>query len=195
MNIKKKIFLYILPLMKLTGSLFFEKQYLKGKYFDESLLGWKWLLRSILWQKILGFNRHIPWPVSPFIIISNPKNIEFDINDINNFQTFNNYFQNFKGKIYIGKGTWIGPNVGIITANHDPNDLDKHLEGKDVIIGKNCWIGMNSVILPGVKLGDHTLVGAGSIVTKSFPEGNVVIAGNPAKVIKKLKTSSKCDEL
>ena len=45
---------------------------------------------------------------------------------------------------------------------------------------------MNSVVLPGVKLGDHTVVGAGSIVTKSFPEGYCVIAGNPAKMIKKI---------
>jgi acetyltransferase-like isoleucine patch superfamily enzyme len=45
---------------------------------------------------------------------------------------------------------------------------------------------MNAMILPGVHLGDNTIVGAGSVVTKSFPEGNVVIAGNPAKIIKKL---------
>lgn len=50
-------------------------------------------------------------------------------------------------------------------------------------IGNDCFIGMNCVILPGVTLGDKTIVGAGSVVTKSFPEGNVVIVGNPAKKI------------
>lgn len=96
----------------------------------------------------------------------------FHPDDINNFQGFGNYYQNFTAKIIIGKGTYIAPNVGIITANHDPMDLDKHLPGKDVIIGENCWIGMNAVILPGVVLGPRTIVGAGSVVTHSFPEGN-----------------------
>lgn len=186
-DIERRIFYFFLPLMKLTGSLFFQKKCLKGRHFDHSLAGWQWLLRSIFWQKILRINGHIPWPVSPFIEISNYKNIEFDVDDINNFQTFGSYFQNFNAKIYIGKGTLIAPNVGLITANHDPYNLDKHLGGEDIIIGKKCWIGMNSVILPGVKLGNHTIVGAGSVVTKSFPDGDVVIAGNPAKLIENLK--------
>jgi acetyltransferase-like isoleucine patch superfamily enzyme len=60
------------------------------------------------------------------------------------------------------------------------------MDGKDVIIGKKCWIGMNAIILPGVQLGDNTIVGAGSVVTKPFPDGNILIAGNPAKIIKRL---------
>lgn len=54
------------------------------------------------------------------------------------------------------------------------------------MIGDKCWIGMNSVILPGVVLGDNTIVGAGSVVTKSFENGHCVVAGNPAKLIKRL---------
>jgi len=61
------------------------------------------------------------------------------------------------------------------------------MEWNDVYIGDYCWIGANAVILLGVHLGPHTIVGAGSIVTKSFPEGYCVIAGNPAKIIKKLE--------
>lgn len=176
----------LIPILKIIGLLFFDPKYLRGKYFEKNYIGWKWVWRSIWLQKILGFNRFVPWPVSPFIIISDPNNIFFDPDDINNFQGYGNYFQNFKGKIYIGKGTYIAPNVGIITANHNPYNLDEHLPGKDVIIGKKCWIGMNSVILPGVCLGDHTIVGAGSVVTKSFPDGNCIIAGNPARIIRVL---------
>lgn len=180
------MFLFALPFLRRFGSIFFERKYLSGKYFDQNISGWKWLLRSIFWQKVMGINRQIPWPVSPFIGISNPKNIIFDQNDIKNFQGFGNYFQNFNAKIYIGKGSYIAPNVGIITANHDIYNIDKHRDGKDVIIGNKCWIGMNVVILPGVELGENTIVGAGSVVTKSFPDGNVVIAGNPAKIIREL---------
>ncbi len=178
-----------LPFVKLLCSVFYDKQYLVGKYFDESFSGWQWALKGILWQKIFGFNRHIPWPASPFININSKKNIVFDINDINNFQTMGCYFQNFSAKIVIGKGTYIAQNVGIITANHDPQNPDDHLPGKDVTLGKQCWIGMNSMILPGVVLGDHTVVGAGSVVTKSFPEGHVIIGGNPAKIIRHLEIS------
>ena len=96
------------------------------------------------------------------------------------------YYQSF-GKITIGKGTYIAQNVGIITANHDLHNLDLQAEAKDVIIGERCWIGMNSIILPGTTLGPHTVVGAGSVVTKSFEEGNCIIAGNPAKIIRNLQ--------
>jgi acetyltransferase-like isoleucine patch superfamily enzyme len=91
------------------------------------------------------------------------------------------------GKIEIGDDVWIAPNVGIITANHDFSDLPKNSRPKPVSIGPHCWIGMNAVILPGVTLGERTIVGAGSVVTKSFPEGHCVIAGNPAKLIRGLK--------
>lgn len=82
----------------------------------------------------------------------------------------------------IGRGTYIGPNVGLITANHDPEDLDRHKPGRDVIIGEHCWIGMNAVILPGCVLGPQTIVGTGPVVTKSFPLGHCYITGVPARL-------------
>lgn len=59
-------------------------------------------------------------------------------------------------------------------------------EIEDVIIEKDCWIGRNATILPGVHLGPHTIVGAGSVVTNSFPEGWCVIGGNPARKIQEI---------
>lgn len=92
------------------------------------------------------------------------------------------------GNCQIGDDTMIASNVLITTENHgiDPNLLysEQKLISKDVTIGKNCWIGEKVIILPGVSLGNNVIVGAGSIVTKSF-EDNCIIAGNPAKCIKK----------
>jgi len=182
----KKIIVLFIPILYCVGIIFFDKQYLKGRWFEKNITGWRWMVRSILWQKIFGFNRHITWPVSPHIRISNSKNIIFHVDNIDNFQAFGNYFQNPNAKIYIGEGTYIGPNVGIITTNHNIYNLDEHQDGKDIFIGKSCWIGMNAMILPGVKLGDRTIVGAGCVVTKSFPQGNIVIVGNPARILRNL---------
>ncbi len=76
---------------------------------------------------------------------------------------------------------------GVSFTTHD-NSVSKIIDGATDVFGKikignNCFIGQNAIILPGVSLGDNTIVGAGAVVTKSFPDGNVVIGGNPAKII------------
>lgn len=178
------------PPLRLIGGLFFERQYLTGKWFDEGLRGWVWVWRSIWTQKLLGINRDAPWPMGPFSRVVNPHKVTFHVDDLNNFQTFGCYIQGTGGEIVIGRGTYIGPNVGLITANHDPECLSQHLPGAPIHIGDYCWIGMNSVILPGVTLGNHTIVAAGSVVTKSFPRGHQTIAGVPARIIKSDQTTS-----
>lgn len=128
----------------------------------------------------------LPFPASFKCHVSVPENIVFNADDLNNFQSPGAYFQNFKAKIYLGRGVYIAPNVGLITANHAVDRLDQHTEGKDIVIRESCWIGMNSVILPGVELGPHTIIAAGSVVTKSYTDGFAILAGVPAKPIKKI---------
>ncbi len=168
----------------------YDKKYISpkwfgGKGFGVGAVGWKWARYDWKNCKRLNVNTDVPWPVSPRIEVLNPRNIIFHPDDLNNFQSYGIYYQ-ANGKIIIGHGTYIGPNVGLITRNHDLLDPNKHAAAKDIRLGEACWIGMNSMILPGVELGPHTVVGAGSVVTKSFHEGYCVIAGNPARLIKKL---------
>jgi acetyltransferase-like isoleucine patch superfamily enzyme len=90
-----------------------------------------------------------------------------------------------RGRVFIGDYVGIAPNVTIISGNHDLCNQDVAVK-KETIIGDHSWIAANSNIMAGVVLGPRTIVGAGSVVTKSFPEGYCVVAGNPAKVIKTL---------
>src|SRR5690606_32188404 len=101
---------------------------------------------------ILRLDRTYPFPVGLASRISNPANLIFHPDNLDNFQSPELYIQNFSGNVTLGRGCYLAPNVGIITANHDPRNPDVHLEATDVVIGPRCWIGMNSVILPGVVL-------------------------------------------
>lgn len=94
--------------------------------------------------------------------------------------------------ISIGDNTLIGGNVKIFDNDFHPIEVEaRNIDDKDairtreVVIGKDCFIGCNTLILKGTKIGDGSVVGAGSVVCGQFP-GGVVIAGNPARVIKTL---------
>lgn len=111
-----------------------------------------------------------------------------------NIEAGENFYVNFNVvildvcKVKIGDNCLIAPQAGIYTAAHplDAAVRRSGLEyGRPVTIGNDVWIGGGARILPGVTLGDNVVVGAGAVVTKSFPS-DVVIAGNPARVIKKL---------
>lgn len=139
-------------------------------------------------QKVLGIHKDVYWPVHPSSKVNQYKNIVIGIETSPGYEP-GCYIQGI-GKVFIGDYTQIAQNVGIVSANHDVYDNSEYVK-KEVRIGKYCWLGMNSVILPGVILGDFTIVGAGSVVTKSFPDGYCVIGGNPARVIKHLE-KDKC---
>lgn len=95
--------------------------------------------------------------------------------------------------IYIGDYTMIGPNVTLATAGHPilPELRKKGYQfNMPVRIGKNCWLGAGVIVLPGITIGDNTVVGAGSIVTKDLPP-NVVAVGNPCKVLREINEHDK----
>lgn len=106
----------------------------------------------------------------------------------------NNVYANFNltlvddTHIYVGDYTMFGPNVTVATAGHPilPELREKGLQyNASVRIGRNCWIGANSVIVPGVTIGDNSVIGAGSVVTRDIP-AKVVAVGNPCRVLREI---------
>ena len=92
-------------------------------------------------------------------------------------------------KVTIGENVLIGPNVGIFTASHPINPVDRKsgLESaQPITICDNVWIGGGSIINPGVTIGENSIIGSGSVVTKDIPK-NVIAVGNPCKVIKEIE--------
>lgn len=98
-------------------------------------------------------------------------------------------------KIIIGKNVLIAQMVSIISDQYDYEKVDSlikkgQIKGRNIVIEDDVWIGAGSIILPGVNIGKHSVVGAGSVVTKSIPQYCVVV-GNPAKIIKRYSSKLK----
>ncbi|MDD3279792.1 MAG: sugar O-acetyltransferase [Lachnospiraceae bacterium] len=95
--------------------------------------------------------------------------------------------------IYVGDYTMFGPNVTIATAGH-PILPELRTQGYQynfpVHIGKNCWLGAGVIIMPGITIGDHVVIGAGSVVTKDLPS-NVVAVGNPCHILREVNEHDK----
>lgn len=90
--------------------------------------------------------------------------------------------------IYVGDFTMLGPNVVLATAGHPILPALRkqgYQYNAPIHIGQNCWLGAGVIVLPGVTIGDHTVVGAGSVVTKDLP-ANVVAAGTPCRVLREI---------
>lgn len=96
------------------------------------------------------------------------------------------------GHIYVGNDVMFGPNVTVATAGHPvcPELREKGYQyNADVHIGNNVWIGADAVIVPGITIGDHAVIGAGSVVTRDIP-ANSVAYGNPCRVARQINS---CD--
>ena len=100
-------------------------------------------------------------------------------------------------EVTIGSHTLLGPNIGLYPVNHS-TDAEERINGgcygKPIHIGKNAWLGGDVKVLAGVTVGDNAIIGTGSIVTKNIPS-DVIAAGNPCKVIRKITEADKTDYL
>lgn len=160
------------------------KRFIQNIFGLRKDVGINFYIAHFFFKYILQQNKKVKWAIHYTSTIIHPENITRGKNVFPG-DSPGNYIEASNG-ISIGDFTNIGPNVGIISANHDFINNSMHATASPISIGKFCWIGMNAMILPSVELGDFTIVGAGSVVTKSFTEGYCVIAGNPAAIIKYL---------
>jgi maltose O-acetyltransferase len=137
--------------------------------------------RKAILAELFDESPNVPWLEMPFFC------------DYGRFIKWGkNCFMNFDCVILdvcpveIGDNFMAAPKVQILTATH-PVDATERIAGleygKPVKIGNNVWVGAGAIILPGVTIGDNVTVGAGAVVTKDVP-ANVVVAGNPARVIR-----------
>ena len=140
--------------------------------------------RKKLLKKILGKTRKNFLIEQPFMC-----DYGYNIEIGENFYANHNLIILDANKVKFGDNVFIAPNCGFYTAGH-PLDAEKRNQGleyaKPIEIGNNVWIGGNVAVLPGVKIGDNVVIGAGSVVTKDIPS-NVVAVGNPCKVIKTIE--------
>jgi acetyltransferase-like isoleucine patch superfamily enzyme len=141
------------------------------------------LIINTIFQKLFRINGDCKFQVHFTSTVICPSNLHLGNNTYSSLALSGNCYLQAGNGIWIGDDTIFAPGVKIISANHDPSNNMEWKKDLPVLIGKRCWIGANSVILPGVQLGDDCVVGAGSVVNKCFPD-NTVIAGVPAKRIK-----------
>lgn len=148
--------------------------------------GLKQICQFIFFQKILRINSSVPWLVHWSSIVTEWEKITKPDDWLNPGASIGCYIQGKNG-IKIGKNVFIGPGVKIISSNHNPLNLVEHLQERPILIGDDCWLAANSIILPGVILQPKTIVAAGAVVVKSHGVGNCVVAGNPSKIVKMLE--------
>ena len=176
---------------------------LNGEEYDATHSGLRDLLQQTrikLWEfnnlrpdqsaEMQGILKNLFGSIGERFIINQPFRCDYGCNIFLGEDCFINFNCTIldEAKVIIGNNAFLGPNVSIYTACH-PLEADRRNQfvewAEPVTIGNNVWIGGDVTILPGVSIGDNVVIGAGAVVTKNFPS-NVVIGGNPAKVIKKI---------
>jgi len=135
-------------------------------------------------QKIMGFNRSVPWPVDFRSKVRGWKNIQKGI--MCDPGDSPGVYINAYGGLKLGDNVAIAPNTTIVTTNHYKYDHRKKSKTMGVEIGNNVWIGSHCVILPGAKIGDEVTVGAGCVISGEISSKTTVVRGDDAiKIIPK----------
>ncbi len=156
--------------------------------FINDAFGCNVLMKHFVIQKIFRINAAVPWPVHFTSTVIAPEKIQRG----SRFPGLGaGCYLDGRNGIEMGENVWVGPKVSIISMNHDSTDFTKFEHEDSICIARDSWIGAHALILPGVSLGEHTIVAAGAVVTKSFIDGNQIIGGNPAKIIKILPEISR----
>lgn len=135
---------------------------------------------QVLWQyffmqKVVGFNRFVPWPVDFRTKIRGWKFIEKGIMCDPGDNT--GIYINAYGGLKMGDNVGISSNTVIVTTNHDKYDHRKIGKKRGVTIGSNVWIGANCTILPGTHIGDEVTIGAGCVISGVIPSKSTVVRG------------------
>ncbi|MBE5991354.1 MAG: sugar O-acetyltransferase [Paenibacillaceae bacterium] len=137
-------------------------------------------LRQELMNKLFGKEMKV-WIEPPFYCCYGTNIMIGDDSYIN----FNCHFVD-DGKIIIGKKVMFGPGVTIATVGHPIRpDMREYMYSQPVVIEDNCWIGAGTIICPGITIGENSVIGAGSVVTKDVPQNSVAV-GNPCRVIREI---------
>jgi len=137
---------------------------------------------NFLFQRVFRLNADVPYSVHFTSRVIVGKGITIGRNVWKSFALSGGCLIQGGNGISIGDDTIFAPGVKIISANHDPGNAMKWKPQPSVKIGRGCWLGANAVVLPGVELGDHVVVGAGAVVATSFPSPATVV-GVPARQV------------
>ena len=164
--------------------LFTERQKAKELLFDFNALRPSMLEeRNTILKDLLGF-------MGENVFIEPPFRADYGYNISFGARSYSNYNLTILdcAKVTIGADVLIGPNVNLFTAGH-PINTEERLSGLEyaypITIGDKCWIGGGVIINAGISIGENTIIGSGSVVTKDIP-ANVIACGNPCRIIKNI---------
>jgi acetyltransferase-like isoleucine patch superfamily enzyme len=160
--------------------------------FTHWRLFFKRTMLSISKRKFKNFSDTAEFRAGAYAIVCSKISIGKNVIIRPNTMFFADPREGVDGSIIIEDDVMLGSGIHIYTGNHrfdlpNVNLIDQgHSSAKSVTLKEGCWLGANVIILPGVTIGKNSVVGAGSVVTKSIPN-RVVVAGNPAKILKTLE--------